>query len=112
MKDTIIKKLLQDLTNVVAHHSQYAWDQLKWEISDYGYQEYYPTQLDFEIKAKHVLSKLPEVARAKLIQHWKETHPGEQQTSDEAILDNYSYIITERIITRARVAGMRTMSWE
>lgn len=105
------KRILKGVINEVAHHDKNAWQRLKWEIFSYGYQSSYSAQSDFESFAKRQLKILTDFERRKLIQLRKMLSPECQKLKDEEIIDLYSYIISEQIVSRARNAAMRTINW-
>ena len=104
-------RILQKLATAIVHSNRVAWDQLKWEIYDYGYQSNYPAQSFFENTAREVLKHLSDFEQRKLIQLWNNSSPKRANLSDDEIHDRNAQMILEQIMARARSAAYRTINW-
>jgi hypothetical protein len=102
---------LSEVIKSVAHHNAHAWWQLKREIFDYGYSQYYPAASFFELPAKQVIERMPEAKKTKLLQLWRAARPKRLVLDDKEILASYARMVVEKVIERAAAAAYRTVEW-
>ena len=88
-----------------------AWEGLKREIFDYGYQIWYPSQGDFKDPAIRAVSSLSNDAKEKLIKEWKRMPRLIERKTEDEILNQYALVVVERVVDRARAAQNRTVNW-
>jgi len=98
-----IKKLIKS--------NRSAWIDLKKEIEDYGYQSYYCSQDYFKQAAIKEVFSLSKEAKEKLIKEWKRSYRLIKLNTDDEILNQYALIVIDKIVSRARAAGARTVNW-
>jgi len=80
------------------------WQELKEQISDYGYQPLYPAQDLFRSPIKYLVQNLNECDTKALISEWKSKEERIQFESDERYLQQYELYIMEEIVARAKKA--------
>ena len=105
------KKLLQATIKAVRARRRWVWDNLKREIWDMGYQEMYPSQLDFLPTIEAEVKRFSQELRNDLMSAWKSAKPSRDEINDANFESAYALLILEEIVERARVAAYRTMDW-
>ncbi|CAA9891998.1 conserved hypothetical protein [Candidatus Methylobacter favarea] len=105
------KKILKTAINTVTHHNKNIWWELKREIFDHGFQPHYYWQSEFENIAHRVINKLSDADKQLLFAEWKNAKPPRTVKSDEEILNAYTQLIIEEVVSRASVAANRTENW-
>ena len=105
------KKLLQATIKAVRSRKKWAWNELKREIWDMGYQSMYPSQLDFLPPIEAEVRKFPQQLRNDLIKAWRSATPSRDDLDDANFESAYTLLILEEIVERARVAAYRTVDW-
>ena len=100
----LLRKCIKDL--IKAH--RVAWDDLKREIFDNGYQVWYPSQDHFKQHAIKAVFSLSKEAKDKLTKEWKHWPRLIERNTEDEILNQYAKVVIERIVDRARVAQART----
>lgn len=81
------------------------WQNLKEQISDYGYQSYYPTQDYFVKPIQNLIDGLNDEKKQILINEWKSKKNRIQFDSDSKYLEQYKAYIMEEIVSRASKAA-------
>ena len=104
------KSILRAAIKTVSHPpwNSHAWEELKHQIFDYGYQKYYPAQGEFDIHAKNEIARLSEQEKEDLLTEWRNAKPPRSEMSDSEILAYYAHQIVEEIVIRARAASARS----
>ena len=90
---------------------KYSWQTLKREIWDYGYQSFYPTQMDFLPNIEKAVQGLTPDVRSSLLNEWNNAYPKRPELTESNFNATYSLYILEEIVERARVAAYRTTNW-
>ena len=103
--------ILNKPATAVTHSNIYAWDQLKWEIYEYGYQTGYPAQSFFDDAAKIAIQLLTYSEHKELVRLWNESSPKRKLLSDDEIHERNAQMIIEIIVSRAKSAAYRTINW-
>jgi hypothetical protein len=80
------------------------WQELKEQISSYGYQSDYPAQYEFSKPIKYLIDGLDEEKKQILIDEWKSKKDRMQFDSDLKYLEQYKAYIMEIIVSRASKA--------
>ena len=105
------KRLLRDAIRMVAHNNRNAWWELKRQISEGGYQSYYPVQGDFDRAAERTIAKQSDETKSGLIAEWRQAVPARAGLTDSQILAAYARVVVEEVVERARLAASRTENW-
>lgn len=106
------QKLLGPIIKAVIAACPYSWNRLKYEIFNYGNQEFYPAQSDFYPHVDRLMGRFDEATRAALVEAWLAAKPGRPSRSDSEILMAYRAMIIETIVRRAEVAAYRSNELE
>lgn len=103
------RRLLSNVIHAVRTHNNHAWWQLKREVHDYGYENYYPAQSFFETRAEEALGALrpPEMRQLRLAWSGKGIAPAH----DLDLRKHYAREVVLEIVRRARLAAVRTLDW-
>ncbi|HAZ11078.1 MAG TPA: hypothetical protein DCY56_08290 [Candidatus Omnitrophica bacterium] len=96
--------ILRDTIKDLIKSNKSIWNELKREIFDYGYQEWYCSEGDFKNPTIKAVFSLSREAKEKLINEWKRIPRLIERKTEDEILKLYSLIVVERIVDRARVA--------
>ena len=104
------KRILRELLMQVVRHDSWAWNQLKRQIWDLGYQSYYEAQGDFLNDIERRIRKLPDVIKGQLIEEWNATRPTDPISSTN-LESAYTLLALEEITKRAGIAAYRT-NWD
>ena len=80
------------------------WQELKEQISDYGYQDFYPAQDYFIRPIKRIISSLSDEDKLSLVAEWKSRPERMQFDNDKTYLVQYEAYIMEELVSRARKA--------
>ena len=107
----IERKLLGPACRAVARYDKHAWEALKRETFDYGYQSYYPAQGSFEQPAKAAIAALSQEDRTDLLNEWRRARPDQAHLTVDEILGVYEDMVVEVVVQRARSAAGRTINW-
>lgn len=99
MTKTEIKILSKKITSLKSKYKEY-WEDLKEQISDLGYQDYYPCQESFVSPIKNLILSLEKDEKQSLINEWKSKKERIQFEKDEDYLKQYELYIMEEIIKR------------
>ena len=94
-----IKILSKRITSLKSKYKEY-WVDLEEQISDLGYQDYYPCQESFVSPIKNLILSLEENEKQSLINEWKSKKERIQFEKDEDYLKQYELYIMEEIIKR------------
>lgn len=110
MTKTEIGILGSSIKNLIKSNRK-AWVNLKREIQDFGYQPYYSSQDSFKQTAIREVFSLTTEVKERLIKEWKKHYRLIELNTDEQILNQYALIVVDRIVSRARASGTRTIYW-
>lgn len=103
------KKVLGSLTKAAIANNVHAWNGLKYQIFDYGYQIHYAMQDEFRTSVRNALRRLmPEqklALQTELAKHLA------TPLSDDEMLEHYTHVVIDEIVRRATVASSRTENW-
>lgn len=99
MTKTEIRILSKKITSFKSEYKEY-WKDLKEQISDLGYQDYYTCQKLFELPIKKLIFSLQENKKQSLINEWKSKKERIQFEEDKDYLKQYELYIMEEIIKR------------
>jgi len=80
------------------------WQELKEQIYQNGYQNYYSSQEYFDIPIKHIILSLSKDEKQSLINEWKNKKERIQFDSDQKYLKQYELFIMEELVSRASKA--------
>jgi len=80
------------------------WQDLKEQISDYGYQLFYPAQEEFKYPVQKIIRELSLEEREALVMEWKSRTDRVQFDTNERYLQQYELYIMEEIVARAKKA--------
>jgi hypothetical protein len=105
------KRILRTAIKAVAHHNSNTWWELKRQIFDGGYQTYYPMQGAFDEPSERVIAGQSDAVKEALINEWKKSRPSRFDLSDSEILADYTRLIVEEVVKRARGAAYKTENW-
>ncbi len=99
MTKTEIKILSKKITLLKSKYKGY-WEDLKEQISDLGYQDYYTCQESFISPIKSLIDSLEKDEKQSLINEWKSKKDRIQFEKDEDYLKQYEFYIMEEVIRR------------
>jgi hypothetical protein len=105
------RRVLHPVIKAVAHHNPHLWWELKRQIFDFGYQQYYPRQSEFDHPVRGAIENLRENEKEMLVTEWRRTEPSRADLAPDTILTIYSTLVIEEIVKRAWVAVKRTTNW-
>lgn len=105
------RRLLRATIKAVRSRKNWAWDNLKREIWDLGYQVMYASQLDFLSAIESEVRRFSQDLRNDLMKAWKSAKPLRDDINDSNFESAYTLLILEEIVERARVAAYRTVNW-
>jgi hypothetical protein len=80
------------------------WQELKEQISNYGYQSDYSALYEFQKPIKYLIDDLDVKQKQMLIDEWKSKKERIQFDSYERYLEQYKRYIMEEIVSRASKA--------
>lgn len=106
------QRLLGPIIKGVIRSCPDSWNRLKYEIFNYGNQESYPSQFDFDPHIDRLMEKLDEARRVALVEAWLAARPRRRNLSDGEILKAYQRMIIETIVQRANAAAYRSNDLE
>lgn len=102
MTKTEIRILSKKITSFKSEYKEY-WKDLKEQISDLGYQDYYTCQELFELPIKKLIFSLQENEKQSLINEWKSKKERIQFEEDKDYLKQYELYIMEDIVKRISI---------
>jgi len=97
----IEREILGKKISDVRKSNKYLWQDLKDQIADYGYQEYYFAQDEFKTPISNLVEKLDESQKKILINEWKQQKQRFQFETNEEYLEQYKLFIMEELVQRA-----------
>lgn len=106
------QKLLGPIVKAAIRGLPDSWNRLKYEIFNYGNQEFYPSQSDFYPPVDRLMDGFDEATRVSLIEAWLTARPRRSNLPDREILLSYRAMIIETIVQRAEVAAYRSNELE
>lgn len=98
----IEKEILRNPVKELIRSNKRAWNDLKREIFDRGYQSFYNSQVEFDKSAKEAVLSLSDEEKQALIKEWKRMQRVFELKADKRILNQYGLMIVEMIVERAR----------
>ena len=104
------KRVLRELLKQVVRHDRWAWNQLKRQIWDLGYQSHYEAQGDFLNDIERRIRKLPDDTKHQLIEEWNTARPADK-ISTTNVVSAYTLLTLKEVIKRAGIAAYRT-NWD
>ena len=93
------KTLLRWELKAIVRQSKSAWLQLKREIFDLGYQDYYDAQGYYLHTAERTVKHLAPEAQAALIAEWNQARPNDKIVPDNFVAA-YTLLILEELLNR------------
>lgn len=105
------KRLLSAQLKALRARNRYAWWELKRQIFEGGYQDWYPAQGDFLPGAERLIERLEPEVRSALIAEQRLSKHGISVEDEQTALAGYPLMIVAEIVERARVAAYRTSNW-
>jgi hypothetical protein len=97
----IEKEILRNPAKGLIKSNKMAWNDLKREIFDFGYQSWYYSQEEFKKPAIAAIFSLNDDAKRALIKEWKHMPRVYELKTDNEILNQYALVLVELIVTRA-----------
>ena len=91
-------------------HNRHLWWELKWQIWDYGNQEFYPRQSEYELPTQNALERLDSRSIEILESEWIRKHPSDVASRDR-VISYYKNVVIDEIVRRAAIAAYRTKEW-
>lgn len=103
------KRILRESITAVRLRNKWAWWELKRQIFDGGYQNWYPAQGDFQPEVERAVGSFSDATRRALVAEWRKSRRSDDD--EHVILAHYPALIMEEIVERARLAAYRTIHW-
>lgn len=93
--------LLRESVSRVIKANHVAWDDLKREMFNDGYQSCYQSQGDFKPSAIEAVFSLSNDIKEQLVKEWKRFPRLLKRETNEEILNQYALAVVEKIVERA-----------
>lgn len=104
-------QVLRKTIKLVSHHNKHLWWELKRQIFDSGFQNYYPRQSEYELPARKAILNLSQDAINVLCGTYIRRHADDVSPSVDKVSSYYTHIVIEEIVRRAGLAAYRTENW-